>query len=50
VDFQRINHAADFTAGKIRSGVRLAEAQQQETLLVYQQTIQGASAAFPTRS
>jgi outer membrane protein, multidrug efflux system len=31
-----------FTAGKIRSGVRLAEAQQQETLLVYQQTIQGA--------
>jgi multidrug efflux system outer membrane protein len=31
-----------FTAGKLRSGVRLAEAQQQETLLVYQQTIQGA--------
>jgi outer membrane protein, multidrug efflux system len=31
-----------FTAGKIRSGVRLAEAQQQETLLAYQQTIQGA--------
>jgi multidrug efflux system outer membrane protein len=31
-----------FTAGKIRSGVRLAEAQQQETVLVYQQTIQGA--------
>jgi len=31
-----------FTAGKLRSGVRLAEAQQQETLLTYQQTIQGA--------
>src|ERR1700687_4537589 len=31
-----------FTAGKTRSGVRLAEAQQQEALLVYQQTIQGA--------
>jgi multidrug efflux system outer membrane protein len=31
-----------FTAGKIRLGVRLAEAQQQEALLVYQQTIQGA--------
>jgi multidrug efflux system outer membrane protein len=31
-----------FTAGKIRSGVRLAEAQQEETLLAYQQTIQGA--------
>jgi multidrug efflux system outer membrane protein len=31
-----------FTAGKLRSGVRLAEAQQQEALLVYQQTIQGA--------
>ena len=31
-----------FTAGKLRSGVRLAEAQQQETLLAYQQTIQGA--------
>jgi multidrug efflux system outer membrane protein len=31
-----------FTAGKIRSGVRLSEAQQQETVLVYQQTIQGA--------
>jgi outer membrane protein, multidrug efflux system len=29
-----------FTAGKIRSGVRLAEAQQQEALLTYQQTIQ----------
>src|SRR6266403_1932720 len=29
-----------FTAGKIRSGVRLAEAQQQEALLSYQQTIQ----------
>jgi multidrug efflux system outer membrane protein len=31
-----------FTAGKNRSGVRLAEAQQQAALLVYQQTIQGA--------
>jgi outer membrane protein, multidrug efflux system len=31
-----------FTAGKLRSGVRLAEAQQQEALLTYQQTIQGA--------
>jgi multidrug efflux system outer membrane protein len=31
-----------FTAGKIRSNVRLAEAQQQTALLVYQQTIQGA--------
>ena len=31
-----------FTAGKIRSGVRLTEAQQQETLLFYQQSIQQA--------
>jgi outer membrane protein, multidrug efflux system len=31
-----------FTAGRLRSNVRLAEAQQQETLLAYQQTIQGA--------
>jgi outer membrane protein, multidrug efflux system len=31
-----------FTAGKIRSNVRLAEAQQQTALLFYQQTIQGA--------
>ena len=31
-----------FTAGKIRSNVRLAEAQQQSALLFYQQTIQGA--------
>jgi multidrug efflux system outer membrane protein len=31
-----------FTAGRIRSGVRLAEAQQQGALLFYQQTIQGA--------
>jgi len=31
-----------FTAGKIRSNVRFAEAQQQATLLFYQQTIQGA--------
>ena len=31
-----------FTAGKIRSGVNLAEAQQQEALLSYQKTIQGA--------
>src|SRR5258707_14308569 len=31
-----------FTAGKNRSGVRLAEGQQQETLLVSQQTIHGA--------
>lgn len=31
-----------FTAGKIRSNVRLAEAQQQESVLTYEQTIQGA--------
>lgn len=31
-----------FTAGRIRSNVRLAEAQQQTSLLLYQQTIQGA--------
>jgi multidrug efflux system outer membrane protein len=31
-----------FTAGRIRSQVRLAEAQQQTSLLFYQQTIQGA--------
>ena len=31
-----------FTAGKLRSKVRLAEAQQQTALLFYQQTIQGA--------
>jgi multidrug efflux system outer membrane protein len=31
-----------FTAGKLRSNVRLAEAQQQQALLSYQQTIQGA--------
>jgi multidrug efflux system outer membrane protein len=31
-----------FTAGRIRSNVRLAEAQQQSTLLFYEQTIQGA--------
>jgi outer membrane protein, multidrug efflux system len=31
-----------FTAGRIRSNVRLAEAQQQNSLLFYQQTIQGA--------
>lgn len=31
-----------FTAGRLRSNVRLAEAQQQATLLFYQQTIQGA--------
>jgi multidrug efflux system outer membrane protein len=31
-----------FTAGKIRSGVEFAEAQRQEALLVYQQTIQQA--------
>ena len=31
-----------FTAGKIRSNVRLTEAQEQEALLVYQQTIQQA--------
>jgi outer membrane protein, multidrug efflux system len=31
-----------FTAGRLRSNVRLAEAQQQESLLFYQQTIQGA--------
>jgi len=29
-----------FTAGRIRSGVRLAEAQQQEAVLAYQQSIQ----------
>ena len=31
-----------FTAGKLRSNVRLAEAQQQTAVLFYQQTIQGA--------
>jgi outer membrane protein, multidrug efflux system len=31
-----------FTAGRLRSGVRLAEAQQQEALLTYRQTIQQA--------
>ena len=31
-----------FTAGRLRSNVRLTEAQQQEALLFYQQTIQGA--------
>ncbi len=31
-----------FTAGRIRSNVRLAEAQHQSALLFYQQTIQGA--------
>jgi len=31
-----------FTAGRIRSSVRLTEAQQQASLLVYQQAIQGA--------
>ena len=31
-----------FKAGQIRSNVRLAEAQQQEAVLTYQQTIQGA--------
>ena len=31
-----------FTAGKIRAGVRLAEAQQQEAVLFYQQSIQQA--------
>jgi multidrug efflux system outer membrane protein len=31
-----------FTAGKIRSGVRLSEAQQREAVLVYQQSIQQA--------
>jgi outer membrane protein, multidrug efflux system len=31
-----------FTAGKIRSNVRLTEAQQQEAILVYQQSIQQA--------
>jgi multidrug efflux system outer membrane protein len=31
-----------FAGGRIRSGVQLAEAQQQEALLVYQQTIQRA--------
>ena len=31
-----------FNAGQIRSTVRLAEAQQQEAVLTYQQTIQGA--------
>ena len=31
-----------FNAGQIRSSVRLAEAQQQEAVLTYQQTIQGA--------
>ncbi len=31
-----------FTAGKIRSNIRLTEAQKQEAVLTYQQTIQGA--------
>jgi multidrug efflux system outer membrane protein len=31
-----------FTAGKIRSGVRLTEAQKQEAVLLYQQSIQQA--------
>lgn len=31
-----------FTAGRLKSNVKLAEAQQQETLLAYQQTIQQA--------
>lgn len=31
-----------FTAGRLRSNVRLAEAQQQEAVLSYQETIQGA--------
>lgn len=31
-----------FTAGRVRSNVRLAEAQQETALLFYQQTIQGA--------
>jgi outer membrane protein, multidrug efflux system len=31
-----------FTAGRLRSGVRLAEARQNTALLVYQQSIQGA--------
>jgi outer membrane protein, multidrug efflux system len=31
-----------FTAGKLRSNVRLAQAQQQEGVLFYQETIQGA--------
>jgi multidrug efflux system outer membrane protein len=31
-----------FSGGRVRSGVRLAEAQQEEALLVYQQTIQQA--------
>jgi outer membrane protein, multidrug efflux system len=31
-----------FTAGKLRSNVRLTEAQQQQALLFYEQTIQGA--------
>jgi outer membrane protein, multidrug efflux system len=31
-----------FAGGRIRSGVRFSEARQQETLLIYQQTIQQA--------
>jgi multidrug efflux system outer membrane protein len=31
-----------FTAGRLRSNVRLSEAQEQEAVLFYQQTIQGA--------
>ena len=31
-----------FEGGRLKSGVRLAEAQQQQSLLTYQQTIQGA--------
>jgi len=31
-----------FTSGKLRSNVRLAQAQKQASMLFYQQTIQGA--------
>src|SRR5947208_149495 len=38
-----------FTAGKLRSNVRLTQARQQEFLLRYQQTIQGAFGTFLIR-
>ena len=38
-----------FTAGKLQANLKLAEAQQQQALLTYQQTIQTRSARFRTR-
>jgi len=39
-----------FAAGALRSGIRLAEAQKQEMLLIYQQTIMTPSSRSPTPS